>query len=155
MVGFCSICGSSELLPIMWIERNGIPHGSDGHHVQYGTTVLQICPQCRRGWLEQYSHDCWAYFGDEPWDMFWWFLLEPEDLQRLIGEMEDCPVPLDPKCSCDLHQTLRSAFERLQPRARAEDLPRCFTRVAVNKTEQGLTLISAASYREFDRPPRR
>jgi hypothetical protein len=140
----CSICGTRGLIEKMWINREGVPHGSPEHNVSYSTKILLGCPQCKRGWLQSYSHDCWAYHEDEPWDMYWWFMLEQEDMQRLDTLLEECPTPLDPQCSCDLHHALRNETRYLSGNVRHEETPYLqhvpFTSLSLIETEKGPTL---------------
>lgn len=143
LLQYCSLCGIRGLIQVMWIKLKGTPHGSSDHNVIYSSKILLSCPQCKRGWLQSYSHDCWAYYEDEPWDMYWWFMLEQEDMQRIGTMLEGCPTPLDAQCSCKLHQALRAATERLYGNVRYEETPLRqvpFARLSLIETEEGLML---------------
>lgn len=139
LINSCSICGTNGLVQVMWIMRKGVPHGSAGHNVQYMSENLLSCPQCKRGWLQSSDHDCWDVH--ETWDMYWWYMLELEDMQRIDALLEGCPTPLDPQCSCDLHRALRAATERLSAGVPHEGTTRLrrvsFASLSLIETEKG------------------
>ena len=145
VLNYCSICGIKGLVGEIWIRREGVPHGVAEHNVAYTSTNLQSCPQCKRGWLQHFSHDCWHYYEDEPWDMYWWYMLESEDMQRIDTLLERCPTPLDPQCSCDLHCALRDATRNLYGGVKhRETIPLRqkipFASLSLVETEKGLIL---------------
>ena len=107
----CLGCGQAQLQPLLWIAETGLPHDLSGHHIIYTCRVIFACPLCCQAQLESYSHDCWSH--DEDWDMYWWYLLDPNSTQQLCQLMGACPAPLSPTCPCALHQALRPISERL------------------------------------------
>jgi hypothetical protein len=105
----CLVCDGKELEELLRLKERGIPHGAPGHEVVHDVTTLLVCQRCQHAILQVYSHDCWAYEGDEDWEMYWWYVLEPEGLAYLRTWLPSCPQPLDPNCSCALHEGLRAA----------------------------------------------
>jgi hypothetical protein len=109
----CLICGSRELQPLLSLYEEGVDHGSPGHSITYAYGVLAACQACGRGQLESFSHDCFHYYGDEDWDMFFWFALEPPDVVRLRDALRGCPDPQDAGCGCAPHVSLRASGSHL------------------------------------------
>jgi hypothetical protein len=62
-------------VPRLEFAERGVPHGEPGHNVVHDARCLSICKACGYGLLESYSHDCWSH--DDPWDMWWWWLVDP------------------------------------------------------------------------------
>jgi hypothetical protein len=108
----CLIC-SERIEPMLALEIAGVPHGRPGHNVQYSRRVLGVCPNCDHGQLECYAHDCWDHPADEDWDMYWWYVLEPDEQSKLDALLKRCPAPLDATCACEVHVPLRRAAQRL------------------------------------------
>lgn len=108
---FCNICDSDNLIPLMHIAKTGVPHSSPGHKYTCDSTVLLVCQECQHGQVVKYSHDCWAYHGDEDWDMYWYYDLQPADMKRLETLLAECPHPLDADCSCGVHAAMKTAWE--------------------------------------------
>jgi hypothetical protein len=108
---FCNVCDSENLTLFMDIAKTGVSHGLPGHKYTYDSTILLVCQQCQHGQLVKYSHDCWAYFGDENWDMYWYYDLQPSDMKQLEILLRECPNPLDADCSCAVHTTMKTAWE--------------------------------------------
>lgn len=139
LLRYCSVCGAEGLVPVMWLYHKTT---SSGSNTASSSTHLLSCPQCKRGWLQRYSYDDWSDREDEPWDMYWWFLLEQGDMQQLVPLLEECPAPLDPQCNCAIHNSLRTATAYISSRVRSEETPLRqvpFTRLSLSVTEQGLT----------------
>jgi hypothetical protein len=109
----CIFCGQEDLHPLMWIRRNGEPPGSPGHNILYESSSIAACNACGQAQLEEHSHDCFSPPGEEDWDMYWWYLLDPEERAWLERLLAACPAPLDPACACPLHQGLRASCETL------------------------------------------
>jgi len=109
----CPVCDNKGLEELLRLKERGVPHDTPGHEVVHDATILLVCPNCQRGILQVYSHDCWGYEGDEDWEMYWWYVLEPEGLAQLRTWLPSCPQPLDPQCYCDLHQHLRATTTSL------------------------------------------
>jgi len=109
----CLICGSRQLQPFLNLSETGIPHDAAGHNFTHAYHVIAICEACGHGQLEIYSHDCFHYYGDEDWDMYWWYALQPAEVLRLRALLEGCPDRLNAQCSGALHRSLRESSERL------------------------------------------
>lgn len=109
----CLVCDSEGLVELLRLAERGVPHDTPGHEVVHDATVLLVCQHCQHAILQHYSHDCWAYEGDEDWEMYWWYVLEPEGLARLRTWLPSCQAPLDPNCPCVLHQTFRTSTTSL------------------------------------------
>lgn len=108
---FCNVCDSEDLTPVMNISKTGVSHGLPGHNHTYDYTVLSVCPKCQHGQLVKYSHDCWAYYGDEDWDMYWYYDLQTSDIKQVDALLEKCPNPLDTDCSCAIHTAMKTPWE--------------------------------------------
>ncbi len=107
----CIVCGSRDLEELVWIHLRGIAHGDPGHDVVHDYSGIIVCDTCGHGQLEEFSHDCWS--PDEDWDMYWWYALDPDDVKQLCGLLDSCPNPLDPKCACAVHESLKQSSERV------------------------------------------
>jgi hypothetical protein len=107
----CVVCGSLNLAPLVWIDLRGVPHSDPGHNVVYDYTGVIVCGACGHAQLEKFSHDCWSM--DEDWDMYWWYVLNPDDVKRFRQMLDSCPNSLDPKCTCPVHEGLRHSSERV------------------------------------------
>jgi len=103
----------------MWVGQEGVPHGTEGHHYAYESTTLVVCKRCGRSQVESYSHDCWNHYEDEPWDMYWWYLLEAADTTELRQLLAGCARPLDPGCACAAHENMRRSCHDLAGTHRA------------------------------------
>jgi hypothetical protein len=101
----CLICGSRSLQPFLNLSETGTSHGAAEHNFTHAYQLIVVCEACGHGQLEKYSHDCFHYYGDEDWEMYWWYALNPIDLRRL--------QVLLAACSCALHRSLRDSGERL------------------------------------------
>lgn len=108
---FCNICDSENLTLFMNIAKTGVSHGLPGHQYTYASTILLVCQQCQHGQLVTYSHDCWGYFQDEDWDMYWYHDLQPSDMKQVEILLRECPNPLDADCSCAVHTAMKIAWE--------------------------------------------
>lgn len=109
----CIACGHADLQPVMWIRKTGEPPGSPDHNIVYEYNTVAACPTCSQAQMEELSHDCWSAPGEEDWDMYWWYLFDSEELILLRNLLAACPAPLDPACTCSLHQDLRKSCEGL------------------------------------------
>ena len=109
----CLICGNSRLQPLLNLSFEDIPHGAPGHIFTFGYNIVSVCEACGHGQLEKYSHDCFHYAGDEDWDMYWWYVLRPDDVTRLRNLLVRCPAAFNAACECALHQSLRASSMRL------------------------------------------
>ncbi len=109
----CLICGSRQLQPFLNLSETGTSHGAAEHNFTHAYQIIAICEACGHGQLEKYSHDCFHYYGDEDWEMYWWYALSPTTMNRLRDLLADCPDPLNTACDCTLHRSLRDSSERL------------------------------------------
>jgi hypothetical protein len=109
----CLICGSRQLHPLLNLSETGISHGAAGHNFTHAYQIIVMCEACGHGQLEKYSHDCFHYYGDEDWEMYWWYALSPIGVRRLHELLADCLDPLDANCNCALHRSLRESGEHL------------------------------------------
>jgi hypothetical protein len=109
----CLICGSSHLQPLLNLSVEDVPHGAPGHVFTFGYNIVTVCETCGHGQLEQYSHDCFHFEGDEDWEMYWWYAFDPHTMSRLRDLLTTCPDPLNAGCSCALHHSLRDSSKRL------------------------------------------
>ena len=109
----CLICGSSRLQPFLNLSETGTSHGAAEHNFTHAYQIIVICEACGHGQLEKCSHDCFDYYGDEDWDMYWWYALSPIMLTRLRDLLVACPDRLNTACNCALHRSLRDSGERL------------------------------------------
>ncbi|GCE06882.1 hypothetical protein [Dictyobacter aurantiacus] len=105
----CLVCQASGLELLMHVRDAGIPHEASGHNFAYASTLLLACQQCGSGILQKYSHDCWNYWEDEDWDMYWWYVLDLTSMQTIRQLLETCPAAQDPSCNCTLHLILRGS----------------------------------------------
>lgn len=141
----CPACGHEGLDGLMVIAESGAPHGRPDHKFTHTYWKTAVCPACNHVIIEQFSHDCFGYYGDEDWDMFWWYVLAPEDTAVLRQHLTACPSPLDGNCNCPLHQSLRASCATLShavPHAAANEEGRAFTRARL-ATSPALHLIRA------------
>ncbi len=99
--------------PFLNLSETGTSHGAAEHNFTHAYQIMAICEACRHGLLEKYSHDCFQYHGDEDWDMYWWYALDPIALGRLRELLTACPDPLNAACACAPHRSLRDSSERL------------------------------------------
>lgn len=107
----CVVCASKQLQPLVWIHVRGIPPSEPEHNIIYDYSGILVCQACGYGQLEKFSHDCWSH--DEDWDMYWWFALNPDDTKSLAQLLVACPNPLDARCTCPIHASLRHSDEYL------------------------------------------
>lgn len=116
----CFTCGHARL-PVIAIALSGVPHHAEDHHFTHEYSHLSACDTCDDGELLTFSHDCFAYYGDDPWNMSWTWHLDRADLGRLRTALADCPDPYDYQCDCATHESLRRS-KNLLPDGRAESL---------------------------------
>ena len=109
----CLICGSHELRPLLSLSEEGALHGESEHNFAYSCNSVAVCEKCGHGQLESYSHDCFSYYEDEDWEMYWWYALSPAEVLRLRALAGRCPDRLNPECGCSIHRNLRYSVERL------------------------------------------
>ncbi|MFI0356940.1 hypothetical protein ACH34Q_41395 [Actinomadura sp. 9N407] len=83
-----------------------MPHGNRGHDDAYDHTRLSRCATCGSGVVESHSHDCWDPSDHSSWDMYWWWRIDPADMDVVLELVGDCPAPLKPGCDCRLHRGL-------------------------------------------------
>lgn len=105
----CVVCNVERVQPVFVIEREGMPHGSDDHNFVQAHKVLSRCLWCGYAQLEVFSHDCFQHHEDEPWDMWWWYAIPPEDAMRLYELAARCTAPLEVATECALREQLRAA----------------------------------------------
>lgn len=136
----CLFCHSSQLeLALATFER-GYPHEHQSHQYTHEYLNIAICQQCGLVQLEQYSHDCWSYEGDEDWDMYWWYAIAPEDISQWFELLRACPERSNPSCECRTHQALRKASKQLSSKIRHAVMPDAsteFTWVQLDLAESG------------------
>jgi hypothetical protein len=125
----CFYCKATALVPRFLFSLEGLPHGAPGHNVTYAADCLSVCSSCGHGLLEHYSHDCWSY--DDPWDMWWWLVVDPASIAVISRWSAACPTPMQPGCRCPAHtqanplqglswtQVYRDGARELAGRARA------------------------------------
>jgi hypothetical protein len=104
----CLICGSRRRRPVVWMAEAGIPHGDEGHELVYSAAVISCCESCGHGQLERYSHDCFSFYQDEDWDMYWWYALDPTTVTDLRQQLAGCPDPANGRCDCPVHTAWRT-----------------------------------------------
>ena len=97
----CFECKRQGLTTTFVFSSRGTKHGEASHSFVYDYKLLATCPSCSAAHVEIFSHDCFSY--DEPWDMYWWAALAPDQAALLAGLLAPCPRKLDPACSCPLH----------------------------------------------------
>ena len=107
----CIVCGSTNLKALIWIHVRGVPPGEPAHNTVYDYSGMLVCQACGYSQLEKFSHDCWSH--DEDWDMYWWYVLNPNDTKSLDQLLAVCPNTLDAGCMCPMHVSLRHSAERL------------------------------------------
>ena len=112
----CLICGSRQLQPLLNLSEEGMSHSAAGHNFTYAYQIITVCGACGHGQLEKYSHDCFHYYGDEDWEMYWWSCARFERgapparycLRRIAR------IDLNAACAmCALHRSLRESAARL------------------------------------------
>ena len=109
----CLICGSRQLQPLLNLSEEGTSHSAAGHNFTYAYQIITVCGACGHGQLEKYSHDCFHYYGDEDWEMYWWYALDSSAVRRLRELLANCPDQLNAACECALHRSLRESAARL------------------------------------------
>lgn len=102
----CRRCRTPQTL-LVSLDLRGVDHGLPGHETVFDFTHIELCPACGAGLYRHYSHDCWDHSGEEPWDMWWYAFMEPEDMQRLNEGLSTCPRPTDVECDCAAHASLQ------------------------------------------------
>ena len=108
-IASCLVCQATNPERLMHVRDAGIPHEAAGHNFVYASTLLLACQQCGSGILQKYSHDCWNYWDNEDWEMYWWYVLDLGDMRTIRKMLEACPAAQDPTCNCDLHRILRGS----------------------------------------------
>jgi hypothetical protein len=99
-------CDNPDLTRLLHLAQRGVPHGHDGHEFIYDYELLFTCSACSGGLVESHSHDCFAHYEDEPWDLYWWWRIEPADMPLVLEVAGACPSSLDPDCECPVHHGL-------------------------------------------------
>ncbi|MEW2352275.1 hypothetical protein [Spirillospora sp. NPDC029432] len=118
-------CESPALSWLAKLAARGVPHGHAGHDVVHDYTVLSRCGACGGGVVEHHSHDCWDPGDHSSWSMYWWWRVDPADMDAVLELAAACPAPSDPECDCRLHRGLgaetppRAAPSRETPYERA------------------------------------
>lgn len=132
----CLSCRCPRLAPLLALGEKGIAPEKPGHNVVYSYVALSMCGDCGHGQLERYSHDCWSH--DDDWDMYWWFVLGPDELTKLRELMRACPRPLDVGCACPLHADLRASAAQCWggvPHVTLHSHAAAFSRVAIERAD--------------------
>jgi hypothetical protein len=117
----CLVCQAGSPESFAALREQGVPHGEKGHNVMHGYACVSLCRACGHGQVETHSHDCWSH--DEPWDMYWWFVLEPAEVARLREVLGPCPARMNPGCACPAHEGLRHSSDRLYGGVRSAESP--------------------------------
>ena len=108
--GHCVVCSAERTEPLAGFGARGVPHDQPGHSFVHDYMQLSRCPQCHSGQLEVHSHDCWSH--EEPWDMYWWYAIEPSDLETILGmTASTCNTPMFAECDCAWHQAFAQCFK--------------------------------------------
>ena len=90
-----------------------MPHTEAGHQFAHAYSIVSVCGVCGHGQLEQYSHDCFSFYEDDDWNMYWWYALAPAEVSRWRARVDRCPDRLNAQCDCALHRDLRASGEHL------------------------------------------
>jgi len=110
----CCACRSTELQPLIVLERHGEPPWIRPHRgMVYRHVVVFLCAACFSAQLEKWDHDCFVMDPEEPWDFYDWYVLEAADALRLRTLLGACPDPLGPGCQCAVHAALQTTFKEL------------------------------------------
>ena len=112
----CPVCRAGSLATdALILESEGVPPMNPGHELTYRHRIVRVCDRCGGGMLERLSHDCFnPDWEDEPWDTILTYELAPADVDRLRALIREfCSQPLDPTCSCALHESLRASCDAL------------------------------------------
>ncbi len=111
----CLTCKQRTALHMLcFLLQEGYPHDHPAHQITHTYATLMYCNACHSAQLEYGSHDCWNHYEDEPWDMYWWYLLTAPDTQHIRRLLQTCPRPLDPHCPCPTHTHLRHSITHLK-----------------------------------------
>jgi len=101
-------CQTKELVRLLFLHKSGEPPDDPKHQIAYDHDVVEICPSCNGATLERLRHDCFDF--EEVWDQYEWYELSPEDCVRLREVASRCGQPLNPFCTCEVHQSLRESM---------------------------------------------
>jgi|GEM_PF-2916950 len=104
----CLVCTAQALEEPVWIRHQGVPHHKAGHRFTYTAQRLQRCGACGSSQIEYYSHDCFAYYEDEEWDMYWWYALDSHSTHAFFDFLVSCPKIHATDCTCPAHKALRA-----------------------------------------------
>jgi len=104
-------CQTKELVRLLFLNKSGEPPGDPKHQIAYDHDVVEICPSCNGATLERLRHDCFDF--EDVWDQYEWYELSPEDCVRLREVAARCSEPLNPFCTCEVHQSLRESMRAL------------------------------------------
>jgi hypothetical protein len=107
----CLVCGKQQLQPLISLSEEGTPPKSPGHTFTYSYDVIVSCNHCHHGQLETYAHDCFHYYENEDWDMYWWYGIVPSDVIRLRSVFKTCDDWLNARCGCAVHRSLRESMK--------------------------------------------
>lgn len=88
----------------MHLAERGVPHHRRAHQFMYDVLDLTHCSACGTGMVTKHSHDCYAHYEDEDWDMTWLWRIEPADMAQVLELARACPAPLKPGCECPVHR---------------------------------------------------
>lgn len=132
----------------MAIDMRGVPHGMGDHDHVYDHSTVLACPGCEDGEIRSSSHDCFAPREDEDWDMDFSTHIGVADLARLRDGVTECPTPSEPRCTCAVHEQLRTSSKWL-PSTRIPDRPGALaperSSVVVRLTDEGLPEFARGS----------
>jgi hypothetical protein len=107
----CPNCNAADLPELIVLDRSGFPPGHEQHQIGYDHDVVYACTACGHATLEQWRHDCFDW--EEVWDQYEWFVLAPEDANRLTEIVKRCEQPLVSNCICPVHKSLRQSVHAL------------------------------------------
>jgi len=100
-------CAKPPLEQVLWLNKVGEPPGHPGHNIGYDHDVVELCPACGGGTLEQLRHDCFDF--ESVYDQYEWYELTPEDGVRMRAIAARCGQPLNPFCVCAVHTSLKAS----------------------------------------------
>jgi len=109
----CLACKERALNEYFLISERGTPHGTYNHNVTYSYKFISECTNCASGVLETYSHDCFGYHGDEPWDMYWYYWLPKDQMQKLKPYITTCKSPLLATSPCPFREKFANVTSKL------------------------------------------
>ncbi len=109
----CLACKELVLHKYFLISERGTSHIAHDHNFIYSYKLISECANCEAGTLEIYSHDCFGYHGDEPWDMYWYYLIPKDQMQQLKPHIATCKSPLVATSQCPFREKFTGAVSRL------------------------------------------